>query len=572
MRDPIGALVELAEREAAIAGHNREAIGRGVGHEFEEVGEVELHPRNLSIVIAVSVWLDEARAYPNGVVATPHYLASNAGAAMLAAGGNAIDAAVAANLVLAIVTPYMCGFGGDLLSIVWDGKVNAYRGVGRAPAGSTPDAVRAQSGQATMPTFGPHPCTVPGAIDGWFTMLEKWGTRSFGEVATRALQYAEDGFPATRRGAWFFARTAQLLDYFDLPDFHTFYGDVEAGTWIRQPEVGRLIRLLADDGPDAYYRGPVGAAIAERIQEAGGFMTSDDVATHTGAWVEPLRAEYRGVDVLEMPPPTQGVTALEAMRIADGLDLGVDSADREHLLIEAMKCAFADRHVHLGDPGAMTIDPNELLAPARIDHHRATIDPKRANAAAPYRGPDGGTIYMCTADRDGLLVSLIQSNFASAGCGLRVHEWGINLHNRGSAFNLDDGHPNAIGPGKMPLHTLIPALALRAGRPWLVFGTEGGHGQAQTHLQILTRMLVDGDDPQRAISAPRFTIDPENGRVAIEDHMNPAWVDDLRSRGHEIDVVRGYRHGPGIAHAIECLHPGYRAASDPRAEGGTAGV
>ncbi len=186
--------------------------------------------------------------------------------------------------------------------------------------------------------------------------------------------------------------------------------------------------------------------------------------------------------------------------------------------------------------------------------------------------PDGGTIYMCAADRDGMLVSLIQSNFGSAGCGLRVHEWGLNLHNRGSAFVLDDRHPNAIGPNKMPLHTLIPALALRDGRPHVVFGTEGGHGQAQTHTQLMVRMLVDGDDPQRAISAPRFTIDPGSGRIAIEDHADPAWIDDLRSRGHDIDVVRGYRHGPGIAHAIRCEYPGYFAASDPRAEGGTAGL
>ena len=179
---------------------------------------------------------------------------------------------------------------------------------------------------------------------------------------------------------------------------------------------------------------------------------------------------------------------------------------------------------------------------------------------------------MCTADRDGMMVSLIQSNFTGAGSGLRVQDWGINLHNRGSAFVLDDGHPNVIGPDKMPLHTLIPAMALRDGRPWMVFGSEGGHGQAQTHTQLVMRVLVDGDDPQKAISAPRFTVDPDRGRIAIEDHMDPAWIDDLRRRGHDIEVVKGYRHGPGIAHAIEWTDPGYRAASDPRAEGGTVGL
>jgi gamma-glutamyltranspeptidase/glutathione hydrolase len=518
-----------------------------------------------------SVWLREARHYSNGVVATPHYLATAAGAAMLASGGNAIDAALASNLTLGVVTPYMCGFGGDLLSIVWDGSVNAYRGVGAAPVGATADAVRAQSGEASMPVFGPHPVTVPGAIDGWFTLLERFGTKSFGEVAAAALHYAEEGFLVTRRGAWFFARSAEMYRHLGLPDFGDFYGDVHTGTRIRQPELARTIRTLAADGPDAYYRGPIGEAIAARIEQAGGFMTSADVAAHTGAWVDPLHAEFRGIDVLEMPPPTQGMAALEALRILDGLDLGPDGPDRQHLLIEAVKLALADRNAHLGDPDAMPVAPETILDDDWIKARRGAIDPARAQPFPLRPGPDGGTIYMCAADRDGLLVSLIQSNFSGAGSGLRVDEWGINLHNRGSAFLLDDDHPNCIGPGKMPLHTLIPAMALRDGRPWMVFGTEGGHGQAQTHAQLLVRMIVDHDDPQAAISAPRFTIDPGSGHVTIEDHFDPAWIEALVARGHSIEVTQGYRHGPGIAHAIECIEGGYRAGSDPRAEGGTSG-
>jgi len=518
-----------------------------------------------------SLWLREARYYPNGVVATPHYLATAAGAAMLASGGNAIDAALAANLTLGVVTPYMCGFGGDLLAMVWNGSVDAYRGVGAAPAAATADAVRAQSGEATMPVFGPHPVTVPGAIDGWFTLLERFGTKSFGEVAATALHYAEEGFLATRRGAWFFVRSAELYRHLDLPDFGEFYGDVHAGTRIRQPELARTIRTLASDGPDAYYRGPIGEAIAARIERAGGFMTATDVAAHAGAWVEPLHADFRGVDVLEMPPPTQGMAALEALRILDGLDLGADGPDRQHLLIEAVKLALADRNAHLGDPDAMPIAPATILADDWIKSRRETIDPARAQPFPLRPGPDGGTIYMCTADRDGMMVSLIQSNFAGAGSGLRVAEWGINLHNRGSAFLLDEDHPNCIGPGKMPLHTLIPAMALRDGEPWMVFGTEGGHGQAQTHTQLLVRMIVDGDDPQAAISAPRFTIDPGSGHVTIEDHLEPAWISALAERGHSVEVTEGYRHGPGIAHAIQRVEGGYRAGSDPRAEGGTSG-
>jgi gamma-glutamyltranspeptidase/glutathione hydrolase len=520
----------------------------------------------------VSVWLEQARAYPSGVVATPHYLATSAGLAMLASGGNAIDAALAANLVLGVVTPYMCGVGGDLLAMVWDGEVQAYRGVGRAPAGATLDAVRTQSGVTTMPTFGPHPCTVPGAVDGWFTLLERWGTRSFAEVSAAAVRYAEEGFPLTKRGAWFFARNAMVYEHVGLRDFTNAYGAPAAGSWVRQPALARTLRTLAAEGPEVYYRGPIGEAIAQRLQEAGGFMTAADVAAHTGEWVDPIRATVRGTEILEMPPPTQGIAALEALRIVDGLDLGADGPDRQHLLIEAMQLAFADRDAYLGDPGAMTVACDTILSDEWIDSRRALIDPARATRFGPRRTPQGGTIYMNTADRDGMLVSLIQSNFFGAGCGLRVDEWGINLHNRGSAFNFEAGHANVIGPGKMPLHTLIPALALRDGRPWLVFGSEGGHGQAQTHLQLLTHMLVDGADPQAAITAPRFTIEPETTRVTVEDHFDPEWVEDLRGRGHEIDVVPGYRHGPGIAHAIECVDGGYRAGSDPRAEGGTAGL
>src|SRR5262245_2334316 len=210
----------------------------------------------------MSVWLEQARSFPNGVVATPHYLASSAGLAMLAGGGNAVDAALAANLVLAVVTPYMCGVGGDLLAIVWDGDVHAYRGVGRAPSGATLDAVRRHSGSDTMPTFGPHPCPVPGAVEGWFTLLERWGTRSFAQVSAAAVAYADDGFPLTRRGAWFFGRNAMAFEHFGLFDFSNYYGAPTEGTWLRQPELARTLRTLGEEGRDVYYRGAIGAAIA----------------------------------------------------------------------------------------------------------------------------------------------------------------------------------------------------------------------------------------------------------------------------------------------------------------------
>ncbi|MCU1430693.1 MAG: ggt [Actinomycetia bacterium] len=515
---------------------------------------------------------DTARTFGSGAVATPHYLASMAGATMLASGGNAVDAAVAASLVLGVVTPYLCGYGGDLLALVWDGDLHAYRGVGRSPQDATIDGVRERSGGDDMPTFGAHTVTVPGAIDGWFTLLERFGSRSFGEVAATALRYATDGFPVSTRGAWYFARSCQLYSHFGLDDFAHAYGGARPGEWLAQPALAKTISTLAADGPDVYYRGPIGEAIAQRLAEAGSFMTPDDLARHEGAWVTPLRASFHGTEIVELPPPTQGVTALELLRIVDGLDLPPAGPAREHLLIEAAKLAILDRDTYVGDPDSMTVDPALMITDRWVAQRRETIDPDRASNPAPHPGPDGGTIYMCAADADGRLVSLIQSNFTAAGSGVSVPAWGINLQNRGSSFRLQPGHPNALGPSKLPMHTLIPAMAMRDGRPSMVFGTMGGHGQAQTHLQMLVRMLIDGEDPQSAISAPRFAVDPGSWVVGLESRYDTTWTDDLRRRGHEVRIGRDYDDGMGHAHAIQLLSPGYCAASDPRAEGAALGL
>lgn len=516
-----------------------------------------------------------SRSFPAGAVATPHYLASVAGVTMLASGGNAIDAAVAANLVLGVVTPYLCGYGGDLLAIVHEapgGDLHAYRGTGRSPAAATVDVVRERAATGTMPVVGPHTVTVPGAVDGWFTLLERFGTRSFGDVAQAALRYARDGFPLTRKGAAYFARSRDLYTYFGLDDFARAYADAAPGAWLAQPRLARTIETLASDGPDAYYRGPIAEAIAARLADAGSCMTTDDLAAHTGAWVTPLRAHFAGAEIVEMPPPTQGVTALEALRIADGLDLPADGPARQHLLVEIAKAAITDRDTHVADPDAMTIAPETLFGDEWVARRRAAIDPQRASTPPVLPGPDGGTIYMCTADADGMLVSLIQSNFTAAGSGVRVDEWGINLHNRGAGFVLTDGHPNAIAGRKLPLHTLIPAMGLRDGAPFLVFGTMGGHGQAQTHLQVLVRMLVDGDDAQDAITRPRFAVDPGTWGVLAESRFDAELLDDLRRRGHEVRVGRAFDDGMGHAHAIEVCSPGYRVATDPRAEGLALGL
>lgn len=516
-------------------------------------------------------WLREARRYPSAAVATPHYLATHAGVEVLDSGGNAVDAAIAANLVLGVVTPYLCGYGGDLLALVHNGDATAYRGVGRSPGHATVEFVREHAETDEMPTFGPHTVTVPGAIDGWFALLERYGTRSFGDLAARALRYANEGFPLTRRGAWFLNRSADMYRHFGLDDVASAFGGVAAGEWLRQPELAATIQALADGGPDVYYRGPIGAAIAQRLQQLGACMTATDIASHEGAWVSPLRARFRDVEVLELPPPTQGVTALEVLRIVDGLDLPPDGPDRHHMLLEAMKLALSDRDEHVGDPDSMVVPAEALLADEWAGARRRAIDPRLAGFPRRAPGPDGGTTYLCAADEDGLLVSLIQSNFTAAGSGVRVGEWGINLQNRGSSFRLDAAHVNGLAPNKLPMHTLIPALALRDERPWLVFGSMGGHGQAQTQLQMLVRMVVDGDDPQWAISAPRWAVNPGSWEVSAEERFDATWLDDLRARGHTVRVTRAFDDGMGHAHAIACAYPGYAAASDPRAEGGAGG-
>jgi gamma-glutamyltranspeptidase / glutathione hydrolase len=522
-------------------------------------------------------FMREARTYPEGAVATPHYLATNAGLAALAAGGNALDAALAANLVLGVVVPYLCGYGGDVLAMIWDGRLHGYLGIGRSPADATIAGVRARnddrlSPTGGMPTFGPHAVTVPGAPRGWFDLLDRFGTRSFGELAAPALRYADEGFPLTRRGAGNVNRCRAAYDYFGLPDFGAAYPHAEPGDWLRQPALARTIRALADDGPDEYYKGAIADAIVAKLQSHGSFMASDDLAAHEGNWVEPLRARFDGCDVAELPPPTQGVTALEALRIVDGFELPPDGPERAHLMIEAMKCALVDRNNYVGEPDTMPFDAREMLTDEWVGRRRATIDPARASEPVPDPGPNGGTAYLCAADRDGLLVSLIQTNFSAAGAGLHVGEWGINLQNRGSSFRLDATHPNGLGGRRLPMHTLIPAMAFRDGRPWLVFGAMGGHTQAQTHLQLLTRICIDGADPQDAVTAPRWAVDPDHWHVQVEARFDDAFVDSLRARGHEVRVSRAFDDGMGHAHAIELLEPGYRAATDPRAEGAAAGL
>jgi gamma-glutamyltranspeptidase/glutathione hydrolase len=349
------------------------------------------------------------------------------------------------------------------------------------------------------------------------------------------------------------------------------YGGVGAGTHLRQPGAARLVGRLAADGPDGFYRGPVADAVASAVQDAGGGLRADDLAAHVGEWCDPLVVPYRDVAVAELPPPTQGVTVLEALRVLDGVDLPDDPVARTHLLVEVVKVVLADRDEHVGDPDAMRVPPHALLADDYVRERRARVDPGRATDPPPGRPQRGDTAYLCVADADGLLVSLIQSNFAGFGSGVFVPDWGINLHNRGASFSLDPSHVNVYAPGKRPLHTLIPALALRDGAPWLVFGTMGGDAQAQVHVQLLAALVDDRATPEAAVATPRWRVDPGTWRVHLEERVDAAVVEGLRALGHRTRAAPAFDSAMGHAHAIRVEPHGYLAASDPRSEGAALG-
>ncbi|MEX0873771.1 MAG: gamma-glutamyltransferase family protein [Actinomycetota bacterium] len=518
--------------------------------------------------------MTEAKLFGSGCVASPHYLASAAGLAALADGGNALDAAIAVNLTLGVVTPYMCGYGGDLFTIIWaEGELHAYNGSGRAPAGATLDSVRTAAGQNTIPAIGPLSVTVPGAVEAWFTLIDRFGTRSFAELAAPALRLARDGFPINDLlVAHFDALGRQYSGSWGEP-WRDIYTGANASRRFRQPALARTIQTLIDGGPEGYYRGEIAAAISQTLQSNGAFMSKDDLGSHHGDWVDTISSTYRDIEVHQIPPSSQGLVTLEALNIVENLDLGAaESPERHHALIEATKLALSDRDAYVTDLEHMRIDPAELVSKDWAAGRRELIDPAHASAPAAGRAAVGGTAYFCAADGDGMLVSMIQSNYKGFGSGVTVPDWGINLQDRGSFFSLDPDHVNVIAPGKRTLHTLMPAFAIRNGKPWMAFGSMGGDGQAQTQLQFLTRVVDDGRDIQDAIDAGRWVVSPDDWSVSAEARLGGELIDGLRARGHEIRSVRHNDPNFGHAHAIQVTPVGYAAAFDQRSQGAALGL
>ncbi len=513
----------------------------------------------------------ESTAFSRSCISTPHHLASAAGAEVLRSGGNALDAAVAANLALGVVAPYRCGFGGDVVAMVWDGaELHGYLGVGAAGSRSDLDEASRATGSDRMPFDGPLTVTVPAAIAGWFDLLDRLGTRSFAELSTRSLELAAEGFRVSAHGTNIVADG--VFRFADRPGLQEIYGGVRPGRVLRQPGLARTIETLAADGPDAFYSGPIGAAVVDHLDAVGGLVTSADLATHRGRWVDVIRGRFAGVEVAAMPPPTQGAAGLLALAIADQLPLGVHgTGQRHHALIEAIKRALADRDGLAADAEAAAAHVERVLDPEWVAHRAAEIDPRRATPAQTTAPAGGGTACVLAADERGGLACVVQSNLAGFGSGESIPEWGLNLHNRGSAFTLDPASPRALGPGREPLHTLVPSIVFRDGAPAMALAASGGDGQIQTQLSVLAATELDGIDPAQALADPRWLVNPGGGSIAYESGLDPTVVSELEARGHDLAEGNYGEIRFGCGHAVRVGADGPDGAYDPRSEGLVAG-
>jgi gamma-glutamyltranspeptidase / glutathione hydrolase len=525
----------------------------------------------------------------NGVVATSQPLASAAGLRVLQQGGNAVDAAVTAAAVLSVVEPTMNGIGGDLFAIVYDPRTKEARGLnasGRAPAASTPAEFRRRK-LDDIPYRGVLSVSVPGVVDGWHELLSKHGTITLARALEPAIAYARDGFAVSEiiAGQW---TAEQKVLAQDAAAAATFLPEGRApapGEIFRNPRLAATLEEIAKGGRDAFYRGSIAKAIAADMKKRDGLLTEADLSAHRSDWIAPVSTSYRGHDVLELPPNTQGVVALEMLNILEGFDLkalGHNSAAYLHLLVEAKRIAFADRATWLGDLDAVPRRALEqLLSKEYAAARRKEIDPNRAapdykpltlpGAAPGAEEPPaahGDTIYLTVADRNGNVVSLIQSIYENFGAGIVAGDTGIALHNRGSLFSLQQGHPNVLAPGKRPFHTLVPAMVMKDGRPWLSFGVMGGDMQPQGHVQVLLNLIDFGMNVQEAGEAARFRHSAAG--LALESGISADARAALSTRGHKVISSFGAFGGfQGIL--IDAKTGVLMGGSDPRKDGQAVG-
>lgn len=510
--------------------------------------------------------------FAKNVVATSQPLAAQAGLQAIVDGGNAVDAAVCAAITLTVVEPTSNGLGSDAFAIVAEGgSLYGINGSGRSPRAWTPARF---AGREAMPDLGWDSVTVPGAVDVWRRLSDRFGRLPFERLCSPAIRYAREGFavgPITAV-AW---RAAEFR-LGEFPEFaRTFLPggrSPRAGERFRSEELARSLESIASSGGESFYRGELADRIVAAAAEGGGAMTHQDLATHVAEEVAPLSVRFRDVHLHELPPNGQGLAALVALGVLDRHDVAawaVDSVESLHLQIEAMKLGIAAARRHVADPVAMELDPEALIGATFLDELARRVDVRRASPLEGSLPAGRGTVYLAAADEAGQMVSYIQSNYAGFGSGVVVPGTGISLQNRGRGFTLEEGHPNRVGGGKRPFHTILPGFVTRGGEPVMAFGVMGGAMQPQGHVQMMVRIFAHAQDPQTASDAPRWFV-ADDGSVTLEAGLSEEIAEELRARGHRVDVGGAFGLFGG-AQLVRRAGDLYEAASDTRKDGQAVG-
>lgn len=524
----------------------------------------------------------------HGMAATSQPLATMTAIDILKQGGNAIDAAIAANAMLALTEPTGCGPGGDLFAIIWDARTSRLYGLnasGRSPLTLTLDYF-IQNEYSRIPAYGALPVSVPGCVDGWFEMHKKFGSLAIDKILAPAISYAREGFPVSELIAYYMELSARRLK--EYPGFsETFMPGGKTpvkGEIFRNPALANTLEKIAKGGRDEFYKGDIARTIAAYMKEQGGFLTYDDLAAHKSEWVEPVSVNYRGYDIWELPPNGQGIAALQIMNILEGFDIkSMDFGSKEylHLFTEAKKLAFEDRAKYYADPDLSKIPVKELISEEYAAERRKLIHPDRAARTYETGDPEAGnTIYLTVADQEGNMVSLIQSNFRGMGSGMTPPGLGFILQDRGELFSLENGHNNCYAPGKRPFHTIIPGFVTKDGKPLISFGVMGGDMQPQGHVQVLVNIIDFGMNLQEAGDAPRIqhggSSEPTGGKmqnggiVYMESGFDYEIIRELVKMGHTIQYdIGGYGGYQAIMYDSE--HGVYYGASESRKDGMAAG-
>lgn len=526
----------------------------------------------------------------NGMVATSHPLATQIGLDMLKNGGNAIDAAIAANAALGLMEPTGSGIGGDLFAIVWDGNTKKLYGLnasGRSPQKLTLEYFEKQ-GMEKIPSHGPLPVSVPGAVDGWFELHQKFGSKPMTEILAPAIDYAEKGFPLTELIAWYMQRTVPFFESKGFPNIEDTYKSQnggklpDEGEMYKNPYLADTYRKIAKGGRDAFYKGDVAQTIGKFIKEQGGFLSAKDLAAHKSEWVEPVSVNYRGHDVWELPPNGQGIAALQMLQILKGYDFSnveFGSTEHLHLFTEAKKLAFEDRAKYYADMDFFDVPVEQLLSDDYASSRREQIG-ERAGKYSAGEISAGETIYMTVADNEGTMISLIQSNYRGMGSGMAPPKLGFMLQDRGELFSLKRDQANTFEPSKRPFHTIIPAFITKDGKPYVSFGVMGGDFQPMGHTQIVMNLVDFGMNLQEAGDAPRWDhtggasplgrTTEDTGLIRTESGIPYSTLRGLMDKGHSIGTARGI-YGGYQAILWDDENKVYHGASESRKDGQAAG-